>query len=195
MSKSGNDKFYDDMLKGNAYKDMIKVMLQKSGYIVYPYGYESTSSDVKSKLTKETRNSKTVRRIRSSPDLLVYDDQKNDLMLVEVKMRGNCPPAIRPRMIENIKEFWNDSILVVVVPEGNVFYAQRINDLETKQVYYRLSDFEKFQDIFTRVREEDLLHYKDMALQNMKTKREPNLNEEQEETTKEEKPKKHIWQR
>jgi len=168
LSKSGNDKFYDDMLKGNAYKDIIKVMLQKSGYSVYPYGYESTFSDVKSKLTKESRNSKTVRRIRSSPDLLVYDDQKNDLMLVEVKMRSTCPPAIKPRIIENIKEFWNDSILVVVVPEGNVFYAQRINDLETKQVYYRLSDFEKFQDIFTRVKTEDISHYKEIALQTMK---------------------------
>jgi hypothetical protein len=156
---------------------MIKVMLQKSGYTVYPYGYESTFSDVKSKLTKESRNSKTVRRIRSSPDLLVYDDQKNDLMLVEVKMRGTCPPAIRPRMIENIKEFWNDSILAIVVPEGNVFYAQRINDLETKQEYYRLSDFEKFQDIFTRVRAEDISHYKDIALQSMKkTQKESNLN-------------------
>ena len=178
LSKSVENKFYDDMLDGNTYKDMIKVMLQKSGYTVYPYGYESTFSDVKSKLTKESRNSKTVRRVRSSPDLLVYDDQKNDLMLVEVKKRGTCPPQIRPRMIENIKEFWNDSILAMVVPEGNVFYAQRINDLETKQVYYRLSDFEKFQDIFTRVGEEDLSHYRDMALQNMKTKKESNPNEE-----------------
>jgi hypothetical protein len=172
LSNSVEDKFYDNILEGNAYKEIIKVILEKSGYAVYLYGYESTFSGVKSKLTKETRDSKTVRRIRSSPDLLVYDDQKNDLMLVEVKKRGTCPPKISPRMIENIKEFWNDSILVVVVPEGNIFYAQRISDLETKPVYYRLSDFEKFQDIFTRVREEDLLHYKDMALQNMKTKKE-----------------------
>jgi hypothetical protein len=116
-------------------------------------------------------------------------------MLVEVKMRGSCPPNIKPRMIKNIKEFWNDSILALVVPEGNVFYAQRISDLETKPVYYRLSDFEKFQDIFTRVRDEDFSHYKDMALQNMKTKKEPNPNEENEEKQKEEKPKKHLWQR
>ena len=168
LSDSSGDTFYDDMLKGNAYKDIVRVMLQKSGYTVYPYGYESTFSDVKSKLTKDTRNSKTVRRIRSSPDLLVYDDQKNDLMLVEVKMRGSCPPKIRPRLIENYREFWNDSILVVVVPEGNVFYAQKINELEIRQVYYRLSDLEKFQDIFTRVRLEDISHYKEMALQNMK---------------------------
>src|SRR5208337_3945263 len=123
LSGSGEDIFYDSMLKGNAYKEIIKMMLLKTGYSVYPYGYESTFSDIKSKLTKETRNSKTVRRIRSSPDLLIYDEQKNDLILVEVKMRTYLPPKIRPRQIENYKEFWNDSILVLVVPDGNVFYA------------------------------------------------------------------------
>jgi len=172
LSGSDEETFYDYMLKGNAYKDMVKVMLQKSCYTVYPYGYESTFSDVKSKLTKDTRNSKTVRRIRSSPDLLVYDEQKNDLMLVEVKMRAYSPPRIKPRLIENYREFWNDSILVVVVPEGNVFYAQKISELEIRQVYYRLADFEKFQDVFTRVRTEDISHYKEMALQNMKTQKE-----------------------
>jgi hypothetical protein len=174
MRLSGSDEttFYDDMLRGNTYKDMVKVMLQKSGYTVYPYGYESTFSDVKSKLTKDTRNSNTVRRIRSSPDLLVYDEQKNDLMLVEVKMRTYAPPRIKPRLIEILKEFWNDSILVLIVPEGNVFYAQKISELETRQVYYRIADFEKFQDIFIRVRTEDISHYKNIALQNMKAQKE-----------------------
>jgi hypothetical protein len=172
MGDSDRGSFYDDVLRGNAYKDMVKVMLQKSGYIIYPYGYESTLSDVKSRLTKNTRNSRTVRRIRSSPDLLVYDEQKNDLMLVEVKMRTYSPPQIKPRLIENYREFWNDSILVLVVPEGDVFYAQKISELETKEVYYRIEDFEKFQDVFTRVRSEDISHYKDIALQNMKAQKE-----------------------
>lgn len=161
--------YYDNMLKGCLYKDMVRVILQKSGYSVHPYGYESTLSELKSKLTEVTRNSKTGRRIRSSPDLLVYDDQ--NVMLVEVKMRGKSPPMIRASEIKNVKEFWNDSVLVVVVPEGNVFYAQRISELEIQENdYYQLSDFEKFQDIFTRVQSEDISYYKDTALQNMKTK-------------------------
>ena len=82
MKESSNSKFYDDMLKGNIYKDMVKLLLEKSGYTVYPYGYESTFSHVKSQLTRNTRNSRTVRRIRSSPDLLIYDEQRKDLMLV-----------------------------------------------------------------------------------------------------------------
>lgn len=180
MSGSGDEKFLDRVLKGNVHKDIVRVMLQKSGYTIYNYGYESPFADVKSKLTKNTRNSKTVRRIRSSPDLLVYDDQKDDLMLVEVKMRKDPSPKIRPRLIRRLKEFWNDSILVLVVPHDNVFYAQKIAELETKPVYYRLTDFEKFQDVFTRVRTEDISHYREIALQDMKKQKESSTEESDE---------------
>ena len=167
MPKSSDSKFYDDVLKGNVYKEIVKLLLERLGYTVYPYGYESTFSPVKSKLTRNTRNSRTVRRIRSSPDLLVHDEQRNDLMLVEVKMRTKTPPRIEPRKIENYKEFWNDSILVLVVPEENVFYAQRINELETRKEYYRLCDLEKFQDIFTKANEENISHFREVALENL----------------------------
>jgi Holliday junction resolvase len=153
------------MLKGSLCKDMVRVILQKSGYSVCPYGYESTFSDVKSKLTDETKNSETGRRIRSSPDLLVYD--RKNVWLVEVKMRGKSPPMIKANEIKNVKEFWGDSVLVVIVPEGNVFYAQRISELEIQESdCYQLSDFEKFQDIFTRVQFKDIKYYQSVALQN-----------------------------
>jgi hypothetical protein len=180
LSGSGDEKFLDSVLKGNVHKDIVRVMLQKSGYTIYNYGYESPFADVKSKLTKNTRNSKTVRRIRSSPDLLVYDGKKDDLMLVEVKMRKDPSPKIRPRLIRRLKEFWNDSILVLVVPCDNVFYAQKIAELETKPVYYRLTDFEKFQDVFTRVKTEDISHYREIALQDMKKQKESSKEESDE---------------
>lgn len=171
MKESSGSEFYDALLKGNIYKDIVKLLLEKSGYTVYPYGYESTFSHVRSQLTRNTRNSRTVRRIRSSPDLLIFDEQRNDLMLVEVKMRTQVPPRIKPRQIENYKEFWSDSILVVVVPKDNVFYGQKVSELETRKEYYRIADFEKLQDIFTRVSAEDFSHFKDMALQNMEKQR------------------------
>ncbi len=153
------------MLKGSQFKDMIRVMLQKSGYSVCPYGYESVLFELKSKLTGQTRNSRTGRRIRFSPDLLVYDDQ--NVMLVEVKMRSKSPPMIRANEIKNVKEFWNDSVLVVIVPEGNVFYAQRISELETRPDYYPIADFKMLQEIFTRVKVEDISHFKTKALENI----------------------------
>ena len=58
-------KFYYDMFRGNQIKELVKVLLEKSGYLVLPYGYESTLSDMKKRLRdKDARNSRTVRRIR-----------------------------------------------------------------------------------------------------------------------------------
>ena len=157
------------MLKGNTFKDIVKALLERSDYAVYPYGYESTFSDIKHKLRAEgARNSLTARRIRSSPDLLVYDDQRKDVMLVEVKMSSYACPWIKQWRIETYKQFWNDSILVLVVPVGNVFYAQRISELEVKQQYDVTKDFEKFEDIFTRAKPEVMSHSRVNALQNMK---------------------------
>ena len=177
MSQSANYFNSDCFLKGNLGREIVKAMLEKSGYTVCHYGYEITLLDAKSKRTSKKSNSTTGRRMRSSPDLLVYDDE--NIMLVEVKSRGKIPVMIKINEIENLKEFWNDAILVVAVPDGNIFYAQKINKLELQQnetyQYYPLSDFEKFQDIFTRVRSEDISHYKERALlilQNNKTKKE-----------------------
>jgi hypothetical protein len=161
---------YDNFLKGSIGKEIVKAMLEKSGYTVCPYGYEITLLDAKSKLTPKTRNSNTGLRIRSSPDLLVYDDQ--NLMLVEVKSRSSSPPQIKFSEIQYLKEFWSDSILVIIVPEDNVFYAQRTNEIEIQQGdYYPLSIFKPFQAIFTKVKAEDISHYSHFALQNLTAKK------------------------
>jgi len=81
---SASCKYHDDLLEGAAIKELVKIVLEKSGYVVYPYGYEGPFADIRKKLTDtETKKSRTVRRIRSCPDLLVYDDSKKDLSLIE----------------------------------------------------------------------------------------------------------------
>jgi hypothetical protein len=56
---------------------------------------------------------------------------------------------------------------VIVVPCGNVLYAQRIVELEGKEEYNALVDFEKFENVFTDVKEEDLSRFKAKALRIM----------------------------
>lgn len=162
--------FYDDMLKGNQIKELIKVLLEKSGYLVLPYGYESTLSDIRKKLRdKGAKNSRTARRIRTSPDLLVYDGNRKDVILVEVKMRRTPKEtSIKYLRITNYKEFWNDSVLIVVIPKGNVFYAQKISELEIKEEYDANTDFEKIEDVFSRVQARDVSHFKNQALRIMR---------------------------
>ena len=159
---------FDDFLKGSLGKELVKSLLERSGYTVCSYGYEETLLDAKSKYSYKKYNSKTGHRLTHSPDLLVYDD-KDIMMLVEVKTRGKSPPYINSDETNNLKEFWNDSILAIVVPEGNVFYAKRTDELEIQpdrtNVCYPLSGLQKFQDIFTRVSSEDISRCKDIALQ------------------------------
>ena len=155
--------FHDRLLKGGAAKEIVKVLLEKSGYLVYPYGYECTFSGVRNKLQRNAKNSRTVRRIKSSPDILVYDDLNKDVMLVEIKMRTGEKPWIKMKQIESYKEFWNDSILVLVTPRENGFYAQRVNELEMKNEYNLSTDFLKFEEVFFRVKSEDIRHYRTEA--------------------------------
>ena len=167
-------KFYDNILEGNEIRELVRVLLERSGYLVLPYGYENTLSGLMSKLgVQDTKKSRTVRRIKSSPDLLVFSEKKKDLMLVEVKMR-KAPQERRillyAQMIANIKEFWNDSVLAIAIPCGNVFYAQWMGELEVKEEFDASVDFEKFEDIFNEVKEGDLSHYKTRALEIMSRK-------------------------
>ena len=157
-------KIHDDFLKGGIFKELVKNLLQKSGYDVYPYGYETTFSVLKNKLSaKDVRNSPSVRRMKSAPDLVVFDKNRQDLMFVEVKMRSNLPARIDSSKIEGYQEFWNDCILILVVPDENVFYAQRVSALQTKEHYYPPTDFSRMREFFPDVDENDLQHYRILA--------------------------------
>jgi hypothetical protein len=158
------NKIHDDFLKGGIFKELIKSLLQKSGYDVYPYGYETTFSVLKSKLSAgDVRNSPSVRRMKSTPDLVVFDKNNQDLMFVEVKMRSNVPAIIKSRQIEGYQDFWNDCILVLVVPDENIFYAQRVSALQKKEIYHPTTDFCRMREFFTGVDENDLQHYRMLA--------------------------------
>jgi hypothetical protein len=164
--------FYDGMHEGNVITDLVRGLLQKSGYSVSLNGYEERFSEIKECLNdKALRNSRTVRMIRSSPDLIVYDKRKKDVVLVEVKMRRapkETSVLIYSDLIQCYKEFWKDAILVIAIPCGQVFYAQRFRELETKGKYNAEIDFESFEDIFTEVNKTDLQAYKEKAIQAMK---------------------------
>lgn len=95
-------------------------------------------------------------------------------MLVEVKLRKTSSYLNYESLrIDRYQEFWNDAILVFIVSFSDVFYAQRVSELEHKNEeissigdtsYDVNTDFLKFEEIFTRVNKEDLCYYKQKAL-------------------------------
>ena len=101
-------------------------------------------------------------RIRHSPDLLIYDDQADDVKLVEVKMSSYETPQIK--RIELYKKYWEEAIIVMVVPFGSVFYAQQIAKLGVKGYYHLASDFVPVQEIFAKINPNEITEYKNAAL-------------------------------
>jgi hypothetical protein len=62
------------------------------------------------------------------------------------------------------QKYWNEAIILFVVPFENVFYAQEIDKLGKKQYYDLNSDFKPIQDIFPRTNSIDLEEYKRLAI-------------------------------
>lgn len=159
-----DDEFSYKLFKGNVFKELVKTLLEDFGYVTAPYGYENQfSTMIKKELS--LNNTETARRIRSSPDLLVYDQDSKDINLVEVKM--SAKEYININKIEDYREFWDDAIMVVVINDDkDLFYAERIRDLRTlsyRKYHTPKDDFRRIQELFPKIKSEDLEKYRKLA--------------------------------
>ena len=164
--------FYDNLLDGYYFKEIVRTVLDISGYMVFPYGFESAFSYIKIQLHKgDTKDTTVARKIRSSPDLLVYDQDKKDIKLVEVKSRNyDDEKDVVIEKIDWYKKYWEGSILTVIIPHGHWFYAQYVDELEAKEPpkSYNLRDeFEKFESIFPKVHVDTLYRFKSNIAEKM----------------------------
>lgn len=156
------DDFHLSLFKGNIFKELVKALFEKSEYVAIPYGYENPFSNIKNKLVKSFEGcSETAKRIRYSPDLLIYDDQTKDVNLVEVKMSSYDTPQIK--RIEYYKKYWEDAVIVMVSPFENVFYTQEISKLGVKGYYDLKSDFKRIQEFFPKINPADMSDYQNIA--------------------------------
>jgi hypothetical protein len=83
--------FRQNLIKGQIAKELVKGLLENSGYHVYAFGYESSISQLrfdvainKGRVPPTPSND----RIRSMPDLIVYDNMRHQTSFVEVKYRS-----------------------------------------------------------------------------------------------------------
>jgi len=156
--------FYRNLLAGHFHKDLIRVILEESGYEVYPYGYESFLTPLKIKFERgETKHTEISKKIRSTPDLLVYNPENTTVELLEVKStRWDWTDNVLITALPKYQKYWRYSILAMVLPAGHFFYAQYVNKLKPRadNVFDLKKEFEWFEDMFTRVHLDTLYSYK-----------------------------------
>jgi len=144
--------FDDHLLFGYFFKDIVTIMLDKAGYEVYPYGYETFLPSLKRRLY-ESQTSDVAGRIRFTPDLLLRNSDSGEVYLVEIKARSaSGRRGIIIKEIQQYLEFWPESIIVLVVPSGNCFYAQYAEQLDLSGKYYPEDEFCLLEDIFPLVK-------------------------------------------
>ena len=143
--------FDDHLMFGYLFKDIVMLLLDKCGYEVYPYGYESFFPNLKRQLY-ESQPSEVASRVRCTPDLLVRDTSGERVDLVEVKARSvHANRGIEINEVELYLKYWSESLVILVVPSGNYFYAQYVHKLKPKRLYF-LGDFCPLEEIFPQVK-------------------------------------------
>lgn len=154
--------FYDDLLQGYYAKEIVRTILDQSGYMVFPYGYESAFSYIKIQVQKrKVRDTDSVRRVRSSPDLLVYDTRCQEVELLEVKLRNYDQSDIFIPKLAYYQQYWPDSLIALIAPFGHWFYAQYANKLKSRGNTVDVDDqFDLFENRFSRVHPDLLFRYK-----------------------------------
>jgi hypothetical protein len=146
--------FSGRVLAGSFFRDIVWQLLEDSGYTVLPYGYEVTVPYVRQRLGIGSSKSKVMDRFRSSPDLLVIDEAKDELNLVEVKWRNWNRPYVDSEFLQlsKYKKYWPEAVLVLLVPSGYYFYAQRVSKLKPGRGHYRLAtSFKRIDRFFPKI--------------------------------------------
>ena len=145
---------------GAAAKEILSSLLDSCGYEVHPFGYESTFSTMKRGLREDPRlkENDTAQLIRSMPDFLVTDKEEAP-RLVEVKFRKARVPPDKIKLanweVLRYKRFWPETVLVVLSPFGDRFFAKHVKNLELEgnsyqDTWFEYTDFTSISSIFPR---------------------------------------------
>src|SRR2546426_5755141 len=137
------------LIIGAAAKEVVRGLLEASGYTVYPFGYESSLSSLKMNISSNIPDSDAVQRIRSMPDYVVSSDK--GLKLVEVKFRKISEHRSRPGVylkngdLNRYRQYWGESIIALISPYGDRFFCQEVRDLIPGTMESKWFDYETFQ--------------------------------------------------
>jgi hypothetical protein len=147
---------------------MVRALLEKAGYRIYAFGYESLLSqlryDVKNRKSLPSTDSNN--RLRSTPDLLGYDEESRQTHFIEVKFSGGISSKkvrLPVKYLLWYQKYWRDAIIAAVIPCERIFYSQRVENLkldDPRQYKTHNFDLEKdflpIEELFKRVQASDI---------------------------------------
>lgn len=159
-------------LQGDFICSVVKRIFEESGFFTSYFGYESLLPVMKKYIgMKETY---TALKLRSTPDLIVLNIEKDALALIEVKSKNRPPRAgliplneDEAHRISDTKKLWSECFVIYVVPNNQMFYAQQAKHIEIIEDcsygYACLNlhkNFKKLEELIYEINEETLDVYR-----------------------------------
>jgi hypothetical protein len=158
------------LLQGEFIKSVVRRVLEESGYMTFPYGYESFLTFIKRVFQekKARRISKVAERIASAPDLIVYSPGNQEVWMVEVKSKNWDPADRTPDWdksgIDKYQRFWPESVIVFIMPSKHWYYAQIAEKIKlpktSKEDLDITKEFRQFEEVFSTVKIDAMYEYK-----------------------------------
>ncbi len=131
-----NTEFQLNVFKGNIAESIIQCLFQLNSYIVFPFGYENYKTSLIN-LCPHPSNDSTIRLIRASPDLFVYDREENTGNLVEIKastVDNENDFCIDWEDFYHYYSHWPETILTVYCMKKNRIYCKRMNEFDLNSI-------------------------------------------------------------
>jgi len=141
--KRGNKKSFNiDKLKGSIAEKIIESILIEAGYEVYPFGYETFYRSLLDTLSKNIKDTEA-QKLRSFPDLFVFDRKNNKSYILEVKFTNTTDEKeywLQKHSFDKYVKFWSESILVVFSAKTKRVYCKRVNEIDIQNIPVKTSN-------------------------------------------------------
>ena len=128
FTHNGHNRFALARLKAKIGQSVIETLLFESGYNVYPYGYENYYDNI-TRFVRKDYSDITTTKIRSMPDLLVSDRNKNERFLLQIKTTNSTDESnywIKKDDLDCYLNYWPEAILVVYYIQTGDIYCLKI---------------------------------------------------------------------
>ncbi len=132
--------------KGRFGEKLIEFMLQSTGWIVIPFGYEKSFPIVKDEINFNKPMSAAINKVRSMPDFFIINQNtriENDGFFVEVKHLTEVNGTFNIPRLRSYIDFWPETIIVIVKKTHPYLLFQEVKKLTIKDKY-TIADFQTY---------------------------------------------------
>ena len=162
-----NDVFPFDSLMGSIGQAIIETQLRSFGYEVYPYIYEKNRAGTNGSTVKGYSDIATP-RIKSMPDLQVYDKDANESFLLHIKTTFGTDESgywMNKNRFDNYRLYWPNAFLAIYFISNATIRCCKIDNIRNWTVetipkisesgyHLYLSEFSDLPRCFPRIRHE-----------------------------------------